>query len=185
MNKRHEVILSALSMCNYEITNIDLFSKLGADHQTLFNNDHNRMAVELSKLRDKRYIENGQTEYVDGRARLTWLITRSGKEALSTEIEDAPAPSASPIADAPKVTSIMDIMDQVPAISAKIDVSELSDDQVDFVAAMIGHMGKAPVRINDKDLKIMTIENLAMMLSQDISDVLMNVVEDLRRLEGA
>jgi hypothetical protein len=84
MRPDHHIILTLLSAEKAAIERKDIWQKLEPSEQgTLKSID--MLSKHLNTLREKDYIENGLSNYIDNKAILTWKITAQGRYMLSKE----------------------------------------------------------------------------------------------------
>ncbi|MBE0435965.1 MAG: hypothetical protein IBX56_09200 [Methylomicrobium sp.] len=170
MTPKQEIIIAGLKAINRDVTTKDLFEIMTAAEKENIG-DETKLSSALCKLRDAGLIENGISEIVQGKTRLTWHTTQAGIDELTGQaITNPPKMSSDHIADVNKMV-----------VNAPIDIESVKRDLIDALDRW--YTGNAQPQINDIELKIDTLRNLAPMLSTDISDVLMNIADDLEGME--
>lgn len=170
MTPKQEIIIAGLKVINRDVTTKELFERMTAAEKENIG-DETKLSAALCKLRDAGLIENGVSEIVDGKTRLTWRTTHDGLDKLAGQTKpNTPEMGSNHIADVNKMV-----------VNASIDIEAVKRDLIDALDRW--YTGSALPQINDIELKIDTLSNLAPMLSTDIHDVLMNIVDDLEAIQ--
>lgn len=172
MTLKQEIIIAGLKVINRDVTTKELFELFTSSEQSEIG-DENKLAAGLCKLRGAGLIDNGISEIVDGKTLLTWRTTQEGLDKLSGQTKTSPPEMVS--------NHIADVNKMV--VNASIDIDAVKRDLIEALDRW--YTGNAQPQINDIELKIDTLRNLAPMLSTDISDVLINIADDLDSIENA
>lgn len=179
MTGKQLLLLGILYQEDYSITTREVFDKLTDGDKTKFSGMIENASSVLVNLRKAGLVENGVSEIINGQTRLTWRITDKGSKEIDSIIKDDEMPS-----------DLMDLKTHTQPeerYSVSVEISDLNTDEqqvvIDLVKLLESKKPVPAVEINDLDLKVTTLRNLAPMLSTDIHDVLMNIVDDLEGME--
>jgi hypothetical protein len=150
------------------------------------------LAAALSKTRDSGLIENGLSEIVDGKTRLTWTLTKPGREALQQNTRPMGAPEQTTdntntdhIVDANKMDTQPDtnhIPDTGKMPRPALDIEAVKRDVLDALDRW--YTGRHEMHIDDAEIKIETLEKIAKLMSDEISDILHYIIVDIKNKAG-
>lgn len=104
MNEKHKTILSILNDAKYPLMTSEIFEAMEPTEQGMFSGV-DKLSKMLTDIKRKNHtIENGITEYIDGKSRLRWTLSDKGKKELfnalnpGCEVPDKDVEDASAIA---------------------------------------------------------------------------------------
>lgn len=166
LHPKYQAILTTLSTTNTPLTGREIYEHLEPAEQGLFSgvDDLNKT---INYLRDKKkFVENGESNYTNGKATLTWKISDTGFNALSEAYMQEGAP-----------------VETETVIDVELEPKEMIKQALTLIAQSVEAMetGKP---IEFKGQKIDVLKRLSVMMSEDISLMLGAIVADLEALPG-
>lgn len=89
MKTQRQIVLEILLAAGTDyITTAEVFNKIPINNLNQFPDGANQVSKILNALRANAQVENGTPEYVNGKSRLTWRTTTSGRVLLDILQED-------------------------------------------------------------------------------------------------
>lgn len=165
---RREAVLYVLSQQKEPMLSGDLYDALSdTDRKQLFQGQQSTL---VCYLQNSPFVKNGNSIYESGRARLTWI--------MSDDAGYTPAP----------IKEVMNTIQEAPIEDNDIipvsdpDIENLVTDFVKNLNILNQKQQTKPIVIERKDEKITALKKLCTLLSDDISELLLDIVADIERV---
>lgn len=209
MKQPKDIILNVLKAQSdgYAMTAREIYNEMEPSEQGKFKLGPDGVSKTIGYMRTCGLVENGVSEIFKGRTVLTWKLKTNDEKKNMANKEPAKSEAVSETEIQIDVQADFDSPAREQLVQAGTIQTETSTDLSEsaietlgrdgyivldpfsesdqFVCEVVNRLKVKTTKIGDKELKISTLENLAPLLSTDIHDVLMNIVDDLKRLEAA
>lgn len=172
MTDRQRVLLEALDAIDEPRSALDLYD-IYADELIPYYESINHLQAGLSYFRRKGLCENGLSEIVDGRFRLTWKLTELGQDALkSGVISNGEADNENGM---PPIN---------PPIPKPLDIEAIKQE----LSAMLDrHFSKHEFNIDRIAAKIAALDVIgsSSFIADDLRGLLNELAEELQKIQEA